>query len=294
MMRKNFLVFAALAAMALVGCQKSIDVEVEHKEPSQYIQIDTEVSSLTKVTDVNNIQEFENGDEISVYGWVGATFADINASELVVNSVNVLSDSKWTPTPKMLWKDMLSAHSFVSTYPVQTVTDFTAHPYDLSTASVKDLLFAVNTQGLKGNDDEVVSLEFDHAMSKVVVALVYRNEFEGNPDTQSVTIGATNESTINFFTKKVTPVGAKTDIALASTNGVARYESILVPQNITTVKINIGGVNYIYTHPADFVLEQGKIHTINLIVGKHQVELGSVSVNAWGDGNDIIDGEAQN
>ncbi len=297
-MKKNFLILAAFAAVTMVGCQKGGD----YQEPSQYIKISTEVSKPeTRVTapDANGNQEFESNDEIKVYGWVANDFTVVPTAAVVVNSVNKYDGTTWTPTPLMLWKDMTSVHSFAAIYPVQDITTFDAHPYDLAlTTNVKDVMLATNTMGKKANDNEPITLAFDHVMSQVKVVLNYRNEFGDNPVATSVTINAKTDALLNLFTKtaavSATATASEQPLSLLSSNGAtSSYEAIFVPQNIRTVTINIGGNAYVYNHGTDFEFQGGKMHTITLNVGKNKVELGAVSVNGWGTGSDITGGEAQ-
>ena len=55
----------------------------------------------------------------------------------------------------------------------------------------------------------------------------------------------------------------------------------------------IDGKPYTYTHPTSFNLEKGKIQTVNLIVGRDAIKLGSVMINDWVTGENINGGEAQ-
>ena len=48
-----------------------------------------------------------------------------------------------------------------------------------------------------------------------------------------------------------------------------------------------------FTHTADIPLVGGQYTTVNLIVGRNQIDLASVSINNWAAGTTIDGGEAQ-
>jgi hypothetical protein len=93
----------------------------------------------------------------------------------------------------------------------------------------------------------------------------------------------------------VTPAAgaAKADLSLPATKANEQYISIVIPQDgITTLAVRIGGKDYLYTHPTDIKLESGKYTTVNLIVGRNEIELGSVAIDDWTEGTTIDGGEA--
>lgn len=281
-MKKNLLTSGmAVCAFFLLSCDKN-------NEPvcpvdTTYITVDAGVGSLTRVTETS----FEKGDKISVYAWTG------NATEVgtlvVDNALNTFDGSKWTAEPQMLWKDMITAHFFISVYPAKAVTDFKADSYQ----TAPDLLVATVLEQGRVASGGIVPLTFNHVMARLDVNLQFRNQFDGTPTVEKSYVNALSASTVNYLTQTVTAVGEAGNLDLTNKTPNMAYTIILPPQRVHTVAIVIDGRTYTYTNTDGFSLEKGKIQTLNLIVGRDQIELGSIVVNDWGSGEVIDGGEAQ-
>lgn len=280
-MKTKFLTMVAIAAtITFTSCNKE---DGSSAEVSKYITIDAGVGALTRTPST----DFENNDQISVYSWTGSNSA-VQTPLVVDNSINTYDGTKWTAVPQMLWKDNATAHYFLSVYPTKAITNFTADSY----ATTPDLLVAtVLGQGRKASDG-IVPLAFDHVMAKLVVNLTFRNQFDGTPTVEGVTAEAKPGATVNYVTKIAIADGSATSINLNATTANTAFQGILAPQTVNTIQISINGKSYTYTHSTDFVLVGGKIQTVNLIVGRDQIVLGSVTVNDWATGETIEGGEA--
>ena len=157
-----------------------------------------------------------------------------------------------------------------------------------------DILVATELNG-KVADNNPVSLTFDHVMSKVNVELSFRNQWGGTPEApvtptvESVQLGnVATDGTVNYLTKTVTPGTARAAMVLPQTRANTVYSSVLIPQTgINTVVIRIDGKDFTYTHSSDFTFGKGKYTTIKLIVGRNQIDLGDVTINGWGKGDEI-------
>ena len=293
----------SLMAMALTLGSCSDNESGIGGEASKYITVSTTIGNMTRVaTDENGGQKFVEGDEISVYAWTGdATVAPETSERVVNNAINKLTNGSWVSTPQMLWKNNRDKHYFIGVYPTAAISDLTAGEYtlDVTKQETSDLLVAVNTDGISYNADEqqTVPLTFTHVMSKLIVNLQYRNQFGGTPTVKSLVIqNAVSDASVNFLTKTVTIAtdAARADQSLLATKANEKYESIVIPQNgISKIVITIGDKQYIYTHPSDIKLESGKYTVVNLIVGRDEIILGDVSIDEWGEGDNISGGEAQ-
>ena len=293
----------SLMAMALTLGSCSDNESGIGGEASKYITVSTTIGNMTRVaTDENGGQKFVEGDEISVYAWTGDAIVAPETSERVVNNaINKLTNGSWVSTPQMLWKNNRDKHYFIGVYPTAAISDLTAGEYtlDVTKQEASDLLVAVNTDGISYNADEqqTVPLTFTHVMSKLIVNLQYRNQFGGTPTVKSLVIqNAVSDASVNFLTKTVTIAtdAARADQSLLATKANEKYESIVIPQNgISKIVITIGDKQYIYTHPSDIKLESGKYTVVNLIVGRDEIILGDVSIDEWGEGDNISGGEAQ-
>lgn len=298
-MRISNSILAAMAAtLVLASCNNDENGGVDTAE---YITVNTSIGSLTRTATADDgTQTFVKDDKISIYAWTGS--ADVvNADAMVVNnSVNTYDGTKWTASPQMLWKDMISAHFFLGVYPSKSITDFSADAYtlDVTNQEQSDLLVAVNAGTDKAGfiaTNTAVPLQFDHVMAKLIVNLTFRNQWATTPTVTNVTTGnLKSKATVNYLAKSatVTAEGA-TNIVLPVTTPNTKYQSIMIPQagEGATITIKIGEKDYIYTGTVK--LEGGKYTTVNLIVGRDGITLGSVSINEWGEGTTINGGEAQ-
>ena len=300
-MNKKFYLFAIVpAVLAINGCNKTVNDGPAPK----YITVSTDIA--TKVTTAaDGTQTFTKGDKISVYAWIGdPATAPAAASRVVDNSINTLGeDGKWTAEPQMLWKNLSDKHFFISVYPENAApeADLTkvACTVDPARQTESDILVATELNG-KVADNNPVSLTFDHVMSKVNVELSFRNQWGGTPEApvtptvESVQLGdVATDGTVNYLTKTVTPGTARAAMVLPQTRANIVYSSVLIPQTgIKTVVIRIDGKDFTYTHGSDFTFEKGKYTTIKLIVGRNQIDLGDVTINGWGKGDEINGGEA--
>lgn len=300
MNNKFYLLAIVPAVLAINGCNKTVNDGPAPK----YITVSTDIA--TKVTTAaDGTQTFTKGDKISVYAWIGdPATAPAAASRVVDNSINTLGeDGKWTAEPQMLWKNLSDKHFFISVYPENAApeADLTkvACTVDPARQTESDILVATELNG-KVADNNPVSLTFDHVMSKVNVELSFRNQWGGTPEApvtptvESVQLGdVATDGTVNYLTKTVTPGTARAAMVLPQTRTNTVYSSVLIPQTgIKTVVIRIDGKDFTYTHGSDFTFEKGKYTTIKLIVGRNQIDLGDVTINGWGKGDEINGGEA--
>lgn len=294
---KNLLL--ATTAALLAAC--STDSESPAPQVPEQIRVTASVGAMTRTATDGVTTTFEPGDRISVYAWTGS--ADAVPSALVVdNSVNTFDGSAWTADPQMLWADMSSAHYFLGIYPERDVTNFTTDGYTLDVADqeASDLLVAVQTgtdgEGLKASGNPV-PLTFEHVMAKLVVNLNFRDQWGGTPEVTAVkAVSVAASATVDYLSKTLTGVDRR-DINLPGStpaDGYALgYASVMIPQTgFNTISVSIAGLYYTYTHPTDIPLVRGEYTTVNLIVGRDRIELGSVTVNDWKEGETIGDGEA--
>ncbi len=287
----------ALAALLAAGCSNNEDTP---SEAAKYITVNPSIGQMTRVaTDADGSQRFVNGDEITVYAWLGTA---TEQSKMVVNGItNRYDGTTWTAEMPMLWEDQTSGHYFLGIHPACTVGSFTEEPFTLTEAGDNDLLVARKTDAVTA-DSNPVSLVFNHIMAKLVVNLNFRNQF-GSDDLGKVSVKALvkTEATVNFLEGTVAPADDATQkdwtmTAATAANGYAQsYQTIVIPQSgFREIVVTIGGSDYTYTHSTDIKLESGKYTTVNLIVGRDRIELGDVTVNDWQQGEVIDGGEALN
>lgn len=302
-MKKTILfALAGMATMALIGCNK----DQNQTQQPKYITVASNIGGMTRVaTSSDGIQNFEVNDEISVYVWTGSKdVAPATADRVVDNAINKLgSDRKWVATPQMLWKNMKDEHYFIGVYPknAASVADLSAADYALNVDDQEssDLLLATELNG-KIAENNPVALTFDHAMAKVVIKLSFRNQWdETGKSVEKVELkNVATDAKVNYLTKVVTfGSNREESLAVPMIEADTKYESIIIPQSgintiVVTVKSEGKSKDYTYTNTTDFNFESGKVTTINLIVGRNQIDLGDVMINNWLQGDVIEDGEA--
>lgn len=283
-MRKNLI--HAISIIAMAATMSSCNKDNEAPEVSKYITIDAGVGSLTRATST----AFETNDKVSIYAWTGSNTA-VQTPLVVDNALNTYDGTKWTAVPQMLWKDNTTAHYFLGVYPTKAITDFTADTY----ATTPDLLVAtVLDEGRKATAG-IVPMMFDHVMAKLTVNLTFRSEFGTTlPTVESVTVNAQPGAVVNYLTKTATADGSAVEVAMTVITTNTAYSQVVSPQSINNITINIADQPYVYNNATGFALATGKIQTVNLIVGRDKIELGSMSINDWATGDTIDDGEAKN
>ena len=289
------LLIAAAALLLLTGCAKELGLV-----DAGSITVDASIGQMTKLSYTSDGigTSFTAGDKIAVYGWIGSA-GEIPNTRVVDGVVNTFDGSKWTPESQMLWKNVKDAHYFLGVYPVHAITNFTADAYTLDPAKYteSDLLIATNLDGVKASQGPV-ALTFDHAMAKLTVNLKFRSEFGGTPSVSSVTVSAKSTATVDYLTKTVTATGsaAAVDVPAATTvpTGYAlTYSGLQVPQEgVRKVTITIDSKEFVFTSDTDIPLKGDHYTTLNLLVGRDKIELGSISVNNWEAGTTLPDADA--
>ena len=282
----NILVLAAASGLVLAACGKLPG------NPGA-ITIQAGIGTMTKVTTTGDKVDFESGDKIGVYAWLGSADA-VPATRVVDGVVNTFDGTKWTPAAQMLWDDNSSKHYFLGICPPRTITDFTADPYTLDPDkyAASDLLIATNVAGLTSKDNPV-KLAFDHAMARLDVNLSFRNQWATAPTVASVTATAKKTATVDYLAKKVTATGDAAAVALKAKDNVV-WSGLQVPQEgVRSLTITIDGTDFVFTHTADIPLAGGKYTTVNLTVGRDRIELADViTITDWIAGSTLT-GDAQ-
>lgn len=294
-MTKNVYRMLFLAAtMSLFGC--SCD-EAAQEESAKTFTISTDIHELTRIgQDPNDGHSiFIEDDKVSVYAWAGASVGAPAREDLVVdNVVNTYTSGSWVPETLMLWKNPVEKHYFLGVYPhnATPVADLTKVPYtvDVNDNESSDVLIAYNSTGITSSTDPV-NLAFEHVMSRIIVNLTYNNQWGGTvPQVTSVTLcNVAKGGEINYFTQTAMATSDREDITLNCTGRNFQYQSMMIPQDgITTLKIEIDGKDYVYTHPRDLQYEKGKITELRLVVGKDKVTLGGLSIVGWEPGELVV------
>ena len=284
-MKKLF--FIAAVSLAAFACTR------EDASCTKSISIRAGIGEVTKVSTTGNLASFQEGDRLSLYAWTGSA-TSVNTSRVVDGVTNTLgADGKWTPETQMRWADMVTPHYFIGIYPARTVTDFTADAFTLDPADYEasDLLIATNLAGLKAQDDPV-SLSFDHALAKLYVNLTFRNQWAEAPTVTAVTVTSCKTATVDYLARELSATGTAVPVALTASANNA-WSGLQVPQTgVNTLTVTLEGQDYVYTHTADIPLQGGKYTTVNLVIGRDQMNLASdITISDWTSQGAAIDGD---
>lgn len=297
-MKTKIIYLTLMAAMLSLGACSNNDGE---GNAPKYITVTANISQPTRTaTAADGTQTFVAGDAISVYVWTGsATTMPTKTDDFVVSgSVNTYNGSSWVANPQMLWKNLTTPHFFLAVFPARNIHTEAEFTLDVSKQEQNDVLvgtnFGANATGVTPTLD-AIPLTFDHIMAKLHINVQYRNQWGADgPSESSVSVPMKTTADIDFLNKSTSPTGNAVNITLPTINTSEGFdkswESIVIPQaGFNTVTVNIEGHDYVYEHPTDILLENGKVTTVNLVVGRNEIILGSISINPWIQG--VIIGE---
>ena len=145
------------------------------------------------------------------------------------------------------------------------------------------------------SSDGTISIPLDHVMSKLEVKVTLRNQYGGsnsNPITSAIVFGSATNATYTITeATQWSNKSAVSDITPClsapynSTNRIATYEAILIPQEIEAstfgVKVTIGDKSYTWKSANAITLEGGMKYTLDLTLGKNELTLNTLSVGNW-------------
>jgi len=284
----------------LAGCNKG---QMASETGSLNMTVKASIGNLAKVTTNGVKTTFDEGDQLSLYAWIGSN-EEVPQALVVDGVVNTFDGEVWTPQTQMLWKNARDNHYFIGISPAHEVVSFTADEFVLNPAQYEanDLLLANDLTGQKVTKDlepNPVSLTFSHALAKLNVHLKFRSQWAATPTVTSVATTAKDCYKVNYLTKAVTAYGDDAQVKLQPLTTTPQtyalsFSGLQVPQdNVTVITVVIDGVNYIYTAAQPIDLVSGKITNLGLIVGREEITLGSISVDDWEEGTTYPeDGEA--
>ena len=323
-MRFKNIFFAAAAAMALTACSSDDEQSFVSQFPEDGVMrfttnlvdptIATTRASITG-SDVNqNGQQFQ----VKIVNPTSATYSYFNTVQY--------DGTEWVPVNRMLWQNdqqsitvtaaykqgkTFSDYEFIVganlTVAADQSTEAKLKQQDLLTMPTKTIANPSIEETLMQNGKLVIN--FYHALSKLDVTLELKDEFyPANiqaTDIIDVKISGTNlgynfkameTANENYGTVNATASTAADILAnqynftagtAESKHSMAKYEAIVVPQEIATgqltVSFKIGTRSFSWTNTTAYTLEQGKQYTLPLTVGKDGVTAGfrAFTVTSW-------------
>lgn len=298
-----------LSALALAGCTKSIP------EPSGFpedgiVRISTG-SPLTKAEGSSNAYE---GTTLGLYVNYG-----IGESYTMNNTQWTKNESgEWTPEDQMLWKNPTdgptlwayapySASQLVPdqeenlgklefTIPADQSADITQA--DFVTWGQKDYI-PNNNLNPNFSQDGKVQVNFSHKLVKLTFNFTIRTQFEpGTTISKATLLGTTSKVSCDIFGSTVAESSdaVSLDIVLHKVSDLV-FEGIFFPgdgqkagSEMLKVEMSNGTVLTYTVGSAGLNFESGKAYTMNMYLGKYEVEMAKVTLEPWANSETVING----
>ena len=314
--------FSLLAiALAATACNND-GIEYTAKD----IRVKTTIlGSLTRTgTAEGGGTVFLDGDQIIFYAWDG-TPSENNEPWIKDVVLTKGASDVWTPSTKIYWKTAKTRHSFIGVYPVgaidntqglenQTYSFIKDTRTDSYSEFTEDLLRAYITgQLMDESNNYSITLPFSHAFAMLRVNMNFRNQWEQTPEVESVEANLANTASIDYYTGEVTPSTTTRGRLLHETTAANDFKKsffiVAAPNDkgFNKIVITIDGKTFTYNYnpsslanssvddAADnqsITLKQGYITTINLVVGRNNINLdfsgtegaSGITIDTWSAG----------
>lgn len=274
---KLFLTAAVALIVGLTACNKEESLSQDGL-PENAVRITASVGNpfaATRSNPVGTVEEqgeFNSGDKILV------TKFNNNNRENVVYQFN---GSKWAPTENkhLLW--MNDKETFHAYYPVGEDGILNEEIYyDQSTLEKITMSDLMSANIYKTSKGQVLNFVMERQTMRIVIKIVKFNpEFSGDNKVSDVKI-LCNIQVLNPYQQGDGGVNS-TYTVLSQASLVANCVSLKVGDKELRSANFLDNMNY------------GKSYTYNLTVGKEKLEIESVTVEDWSNGETIPGGEAE-
>ena len=297
-----------LSALAFAGCTKSIP------EPSGFpkdgvVRISTG-SPLTKAEGSSSAYE---GTTLGLYVNYGVGESYTN------NNIQWTNESgEWTPVDQMLWKNPTDGPTLWAYAPYNASqllpnqdSDFGKLEFtipadqsagitqaDFVTWGQKDYIPDHN-QNSNFSQDGKVQVAFSHKLVKLTFNFTIRTQFEpGTTISKATLLGTTSKVSCDIFGSTIAKASdaGSLDIVLHKVSDLV-FEGIFFPgegqkagSEMLKVEMSNGTVLTYTVGSAGLNFESGKAYTMNMYLGKHEVEMASVTLEPWVNSETVIDG----
>ena len=298
-----------LSALAFAGCTKSIP------EPSGFpedgvVRISTG-SPLTKAEGNSSAYEGTTLGLYVNYG-VGESYTNNNI-QWIKNA-----SGEWTPEDQMLWKNPTEGPALWAYAPYNTSqllpssdTDFGKLEFTIPADQSADITQAdfvtwgqkdyIPNNNLNPNfsQDGKVQVNFSHKLVKLTFNFTIRTQFEpGTTISKATLLGTTSKVSCDIFGSTVAESSdaVSLDIVLHKVSDLV-FEGIFFPGDGQTagsemlkVEMSNGTVLTYTLGSAGLNFESGKAYTMNMYLGKHEVEMAKVTLEPWENSETVIGG----
>lgn len=300
-----------LSALALAGCAKAIP------EPSGFpedgvVRISTG-SPLTKAEGNSSAYEGTTLGLYVNYG-IGKSYTKNNIQWTKNES------GEWTPVDQMLWKNPTDGPTLWAYAPYNASqllpnqdTDFGKLEFTIpadQSAGITQADFVTwgqkdyvpdNTKNSNFSADGKVQVNFSHKLVKLTFNFTIRTQFEpGTTILKATLLGTTSKISCDIFDATIAKASdaGSLDIVLHKVSDLV-FEGIFFPGDgqkagskmLEVEMSDADGTVLTYTvGSAGLNFESGKAYTMNMYLGKHEVEMASVTLEPWVDSEKVING----
>ena len=298
-----------LSALTLAGCTKAIP------EPSGFpedgvVRISTG-SPLTKAEGSSSAYEGTTLGLYVNYG-VGEAYTKNNIQWTKNES------GEWTPADQMLWKNPTEGPALWAYAPYTASqllpnqdTDFGKLEFTIpaeQSAGITQADFVTwgqqnyipdHNKNANFSEDGKVQVNFSHKLVKLTFNFTIRTQFEpGTTILKATLLGTSSKVSCDIFGSGVeeSSDASSLDIVLHKVSELV-FDGIFFPGNgqvpgskMLKVEMSDGTVLTYTVGNADLNFESGKAYTMNMYLGKHEVEMASVTLEPWMDSETVIDG----
>lgn len=298
-----------LSALAFAGCTKSIP------EPSGFpedgvVRISTG-SPLTKAEGNSSAYEGTTLGLYVNYG-VGESYTNNNI-QWIKNA-----SGEWTPEDQMLWKNPTEGPALWAYAPYNASqllpyqdTDFGKLEFTIpadQSAGITQADFVTwgqqnyipdHNKNSNFSQDGKVQVAFSHKLVKLTFNFTIRTQFEpGTTISKATLLGTSSKVSCDIFGSTIAESSdaVSLDIVLHKVSDLV-FEGIFFPgdgqkagSEMLKVEMSNGTV-LTYTVGSDGLnFESGNAYTMNMYLGKHEVEMAKVTLEPWVDSEKVIDG----
>ena len=298
-----------LSALAFAGCTKAIP------EPSGFpkdgiVRISTG-APLTKAEGSSSAYE---GTTLGLYVNYG-----IGKSYTKNNIQWTKNESReWTPVDQMLWKNPTEGPTLWAYAPYNASqllpyqdSDFGKLEFTIPADQSADITQADfvtwgqqnyipdHNKNANFSEDGKVQVNFSHKLVKLTFNFTIRTQFEpGTTISKATLLGTSSKVSCDIFGSTIAKASDadSRDIVLHHKSELV-FEGIFFPgdgqtadKKMLEVLMSDGTVLTYTVGNADLNFESGKAYTMNMYLGKHEVEMASVTLEPWMDSETVIDG----
>ena len=300
-----------LSALAFAGCTKAI------LEPSGFpedgvVRISTG-SPLTKAEGSSSAYEGTTLGLYVNYG-IGKSYTKTNIQWTKNES------GEWTPKDQMLWKNPTEGPTLWAYAPYNASqllpnqdTDFGKLEFTIpadQSAGITQADFVTwgqqnyipdHNKNANFSEDGKVQVNFSHKLVKLTFNFTIRTQFApGTTISKATLLGTTSKVSCDIFGSGVANANGAVsrDIVLHKVSDLV-FEGIFFPGDgqkagskmLEVEMSDADGTVLTYTvGSAGLNFESGKAYTMNMYLGKHEVEMASVTLEPWVDSEKVIDG----